>query len=786
MISKNTLHLLEYDRLLRIISEAAHSDVTKQMVLDISPMASLDDIRDRFVLVEDMRKVIRLSGGLPFQSFADITDYLDFVRPAGAVLDASDISAFIPVLLMAGEIGRRIADASGLDSLPAIASSLSGQPDILELIERSIGPEGSILDSASPELSRIRRELRRLDRAVLKRLEELTRDESVSVFLQDDFITRRSGRPVIPVRMDSKGMVPGVVHDVSKSGDTAFIEPLGIIHLSNELENLAAEEKAEELRILRSISERIRERADLISGEFNAIVTLDLLNCIAVFADSLRCETPAVSNGMNVKLLRARHPLLEMSFSKSGVRNRIVPLDLELGSGNSTMVITGSNAGGKTIAIKTVGLLVCMALSGIPVPADQSSEIPLAGSVLVDIGDEQSIESSLSTFSAHVTNMASILAASDVGTIVLIDELGTGTDPDEGAALACTILKELQSRGALVFATTHLVGIKGYVHRETGMLNASMEFDRKTLTPLYRLRTGEPGQSHALDVALRYGMPENVIRSARELLDRSSAEFEELMADLNMKRADYEKRLDDLALRESDIRKRTEDLDVMIHDAEARSMDILADAQREAASVLSDIKRRMHAELDRLKALDKQELKNRVREIEQMQKAAAEKLSSIERSEKTVELRDLKPGDTVYVRSLGCNCMVAEVTGKSGKVKVSAKGKDILVPVSELAIAKSSEAGKEAVAVSINAADAAPSRIKFIGMRVDEAISMLEPFLNHASLDGYQEVTVIHGLGTGALKRGVREHISGHPLVSGFRDGEPSEGGAGVTVVRLR
>ncbi len=788
MIPKNTLQLLEFDRLLEIISRAGHSEISKQAVLDIAPLALVEGIRSRFLLIEDIRRISSRGSFLGLHAFQDITHLLSRVRPQGSVLEASEISAFVPVLEMALEISSQVSEFEELKSLPELTGQLTGQPDLLKTIQKSIDADGHIRDSASPVLAGIRRELRRLEMGIQKKLEEMTRDASLSVFLQDDFITKRAGRWVIPVRMDSKGMVPGVVHDISKSGETAFIEPLTVIHFSNELENLSAEERAEELRILRAISASIRSRADEIAAEFTVLIHLDMLNCIARFADQLHMEVPEISGSNTIRLVHARHPLLALALEKAGSDRKVVPLDLQLGNEETAMVITGSNAGGKTISIKTVGLLLCMALSGMPVPAGSSSSFPLVSSLLVDMGDEQSIESNLSTFSAHIRNIAQILETADAKAMVLIDELGTGTDPDEGTALACAVLKELQCKGSLVFATTHLMGIKGFVHRAPNMANASMEFDKKTLTPLYRLRTGEPGQSHALEIARKYGLPSHVVDVAKELLGGGKVELDNLMADLNEKRAEYEGLLSDLQVKKAEAEVKFEEAEKRITEAEVKKREMLAKAHREALDIVSDIKRQMRAELDEIKKKEKKELQDKIKEVELKQHQITETLSQYAMDgARTLSIEDIHIGDMVYVQSLGYDGTVSGIMAKADRVKVISGSKEILVPVSDIRIKKGRIPAekKEKILKQDVPDEMVPSRINLIGMRVEEALSRLEPFLNHAALAGFREVTIIHGYGTGILGRAVREHVTRHPLVKQFRNGEPSEGAGGVTVVTL-
>jgi DNA mismatch repair protein MutS2 len=578
------------------------------------------------------------------------------------------------------------------------------------------------------------------------------------------------------------------VHDVSKSGETAFVEPLGILQLSNELENIVAEEKAEEIRILRDLSTQIRERADEITEDYESIVRFDLLHCIARLADIMHMQTPVIRESGRIHLLQGRHPLLSQALLKAGPGQEVVPLDVTLGGDHTVMVITGSNAGGKTIALKTVGLLLLMALSGIPVPADSSSIFPLVTKLLIDIGDDQSIENSLSTFSGHVSHISEILQNVDGETMVLIDELGTGTDPDEGAALSCAVLQEVQQRGALVFATTHLTGIKGFVHRTAGMLNASMEFDQKTLTPLYRMRIGEPGQSHALEIAKKYGLPDRVIDSARELLGGISIEFDNLIADLNEKRARYEDTLAELSRRQTELEKKERELEEKIVVVQMKEAEILHNANKEASDMVSNLKRQMHLQLDELKKMDREKIREEIKRAETTQRHLQEERRKFEKdSGESIKVDEITRGDVLFVRSLGCDATVVEVLPRHDRLKMRAGHLEIEAPVSDTAKRKGTGIvhGEAGMVRAGSPVGEAATKIKLIGSRVDEALSKLEPFLNHAVLAGFQEVSIIHGIGKGLLARAIREHLEGHPLVKSFKKGEQSEGGAGVTVVTL-
>jgi DNA mismatch repair protein MutS2 len=782
-----SLELLEFDKLLALVSDLASSEASRKRILEVLPLESRDAVLTRQRLIGEIMRMSQEGAPLRLSPFPEIAHLLLKVRPPGAILEAQELAGFIPVLDIAATASEQIADREDLPALRDYAGGLTGFPDILRLLRRSVDSEGNILDSASALLADLRERARRLDARIMRRLEEMIREESLSVFLQDDFITKRSGRWVIPVRMDSKGQVSGVVHDVSKSGETAFVEPLAIINLTNELENLLAEQRAEEIRILRNISARIREAADGITAEYETVVGLDLLNCMARFAEGLDMQIPSINDTGGIDLIRARHPLLQIAFMKRGGTRDLVPLDVSLGGNNTIMVITGSNAGGKTIAVKTIGLLTLMALSGMPVPADSSSSFPRLKGLLVDIGDEQSIESSLSTFSAHISNISGILRAADRKTLVLIDELGTGTDPEEGAALACAVLKELGESGALVFTTTHLAQIKGFVHRTEGMLNASMEFNGKTLSPLYRLRIGEPGQSHAIETARRYGLPDSVVDSAKAMLGGIKVEFDNLISDLNEKRARYEAAIEDLGREKEEIGKKSRLIEERLAEAEERQKEILAKSYRDAAGMIADTKRQMHTLIEELKVKEKEKRREVVKQIEAKQREITEKLSRFEEEETgTPSPGDLKAGDTVFVRSLGYDAAVVNVMGQQNRVRVTAGNMEIEVPLSDIANKKGRTLEKEARAAGTEGTvEITSTSLNLIGLRVDEALSRLEPFLNHVSLAGIPQVTVIHGLGTGTLSRAVREHLEGHPLVKKFRSGDRAEGGKGVTVLTM-
>ncbi len=792
MIASETLVCLEFDKILAEISRHAHSSCTTDRIGRIRPLTDLQEIRTISGRIGEIRALDLAGITLALGHFEDIRPSLERLQPLGAVLSPHELLLFIPVFRLYAALARQCAHRDDIPLLRSIDPPLQGLPDILEPLVASIDADGSIMDSASTLLKDIRRAKRGLAGRIRKKIEEIIRDNGIEKFLQDDFITQRSGRWVIPVRMDSKGMVKGVVHDVSSSGETAFMEPLEIIPFVNELENLTAEEKAEEIRVLRQLSGWLREDADQIAASFETLLELDLLGSMARFAIEFDLEPALINEQGELRLVEARHPLLLMMM-KRGILKQVEPLGLELGGGRgesdpaSVMVITGPNAGGKTIALKTAGMLVLMALSGLPVPAGARSTFPLIDALLVDIGDEQSIERSHSTFSAHAARITAIIEQGGVATLVLLDELGAGTEPLQGAAIACGVLHELQQQGCMVIATTHLSDIIGFVHRSPGMINAGMEFDDASFTPLYRLIVGEPGQSHAIEIARRFGMPERVIAFARQMLGNAGSEFAGLLTELRQKRKEFEDLRAALNARERSLDLRSTDLDARADEVLQIRKEAAEKGWNDAKELISATRRRTNALLDELKREKRSDI---VDELRQVETELTAQLKPGNDQPELLPLKSVKVGDHVHIRLLRCDGIVLAVDERSGKTRVRAGRMELEVPLAELAKPLSKGDGRKnkpsAGTWRTTIEESEQRELKLIGMRVEEALAELEPFISHAAAAGLQEVRVIHGMGTGRLRDAVREELGRHPLVEGFRPGEPHEGRDGATVVTLR
>ncbi|HEU0265944.1 MAG TPA: endonuclease MutS2, partial [Geobacterales bacterium] len=789
MIAAETLIALEFPRILEAAAQYGHSEVSRRAIAAIGPFRERQEVEDRFALVEEIRRLLQQGLRLSFVAYYDITPLLELVRPMGAVLEPEQLLFLLPPLRIMSSLQRQTAYRQDIPRIAAMIADMPGFPDILEQLEQSIADDATILDRASTLLFELRGRKRALTERIRRRLEEVVRERQVALFLQDDFITQRSGRWVIPVRMDSKGMVPGVVHDVSNSGETAFVEPLEIIGLANELENLVAEEKGEEIRILKQLSSWIREDADDLGRQFATLVRLDLLQAIARFSEELAAHVPLLSDDQTLRLSRGEHPLLKLMV-KQGTLAKVVPLDLTLGGSEANtvsgekhavpgekaqqiLVITGPNAGGKTIALKTVGLLTLMALSGMPVPADSASTFPLVDELLIDIGDEQSIAASLSTFSAHMVAASRIVQRAGKRTLILMDELGTGTEPVQGGAIACALLEELQRSGALVVATTHLTDIIGFVHRQPSMCNAAMEFDRQTLTPLFRLTIGEPGQSHALEIARRYGLPERIVTQAQGMIGTLERDFHELLAELRERGRRYADGLQELAQREKELVRRESEADDKLAAAEEKVKNAWEKALQESKEMVRSTRQEVAAILDEARRERSREAK---RKVEELGEGIDMKLNTL-RPPTPLDMTAIIPGDLLFVSSIGRDATVVVVNQRQGRVRVQSGGKELEVPLADLS--PSQGKGATRLQQSRPSVSAAPATLELniIGKRADDAMMELEPFLNRASLEGIGQIRIVHGKGTGALRRAVAEHLTGHPLVATFRPGEAFEGG---------
>ena len=665
-----------------------------------------------------------------------------------------------------------------------MASFLTVHRSVEEEISRCIISEDEIFDGASPALSRIRRAMRAANERVRERLNAMIRSATYQKYLQEPIITIRNGRFVIPVKQEYRQQVPGLVHDQSGSGATLFIEPTAVVELGNEYKKLLAEESEEVERILTELTAMVEPCADEIYEDLSVLGEIDLVFAKARLSREMSCVCPKLNRTGYIRIVRGRHPLIP--------RERVVPIDIWLGREYRSLIITGPNTGGKTVTLKLVGLLSLMAQSGMFIPAAEGSECAVFDEIFADIGDEQSIEQSLSTFSSHMKNIVEILKGADERSLVLLDELGAGTDPIEGAALAMSILTELHARGTVSVCTTHYSEIKAFALTREGMENASMEFDVDKLCPTYRLFIGIPGKSNAFEISRRLGLPAHIIDSARNFLKGEDVKFEDIISSAQSQHrlAEEERALAQEARAELDrLRAEAERERKKLEDERAKQQ---AKAREEARRVVADAKREMEkliVQIRAMKGIDRSAADRVIQQARDQVRAEENALSeplALKKDDAGVPPKAVKPGDSVRIVSLDQKATVLSPADAKGDVQVQAGILKLSVKLSDLRRIEDEQPkqGKSKITAAMDRRVGLELDIR--GMLVDEALAVVDRYLDDAFLSGLSEVNIIHGKGTGALRTGVQDYLRRHPRVKSFRIGNYGEGDAGVTVVTLK
>jgi DNA mismatch repair protein MutS2 len=732
------------------------------------------------------------SGSLPLLLASDIRPLRTRLEVEGASLTGIEINLFLDTMKAGQEIRSLLARAAP-PGLREWGRQLPDLGNLVRYLDGKINAAGQLEDRCSQDLLQIRRRVGALSLRLEEALKSIAARPEVARSLQDDFVALRNNRHVLPVRIDSQGTVEGIVHALSSSGATVYVEPLSTVPLNNELVRLKEEEEVEQRRILQDFSELLRSR----TADFLLLTDLlgyaDLLSAKAVLAEEMQGTDPDLSDSPvapglpRLRLEQARHPILELSLERSG--RPLIPLDLTLEEDHRVMVISGPNTGGKTVSLKTVGLLALMAQSGLKVPA-LAARLPVFRRILIDIGDRQSIPDSLSTFSARLAGISNMAREISEPSLVLLDEVGTGTDPEEGACLGAAIIQFFMQRGATVLATTHHQSIKAYAAATPGVGNASMEFDEGSLRPLYRLRSGIPGRSGGLDMAERLGLPEEIVRHARSLLPRQREMLEEYLQRLHSLQEELERRL---LVMEELARRREEE------EADRRETDRRLSRDRESrfAQYLEETSSRLQEDWEGFlrEVADRESERRLRREMERREKEllrqARSELPSDLAPPGVAPLRSpgaLKPGDPVRVASLRVEGTVERAEGD--RVVVLAGGKRLTILLSDLERstppAQSGPSLPRGVRLSRRPETSLPREILLIGKRVEEALELLDKYLDDAALASLSPVRVVHGIGTGKLREAVRRFLETHPHVEGFGEAEEREGGGGATVVRIR
>ena len=789
---EKSIRTLELPRVLQLLSEQAVSAEGKARCLRIRPETEAEEALRLLDQTDAARAMIGLRGSPSFSGVKPVAEALDRADRGGS-LNTRELLSIADLLTAARRAKEYFSgdDRTEKTAIDHLFLSLHGNRFLEETIKRCIPDEDTIADAASPELADIRRHMRAAQAKSRQILQKIISSPTYGKILQETIITQRDGRFVVPVKAEHKGDLPGLVHDISSSGATLFVEPMGVVQANNELIELEAKEQQEIERILADLSAQAAAHREDIQWDYDTLVHLDVIFARGQLSYRMDGVRPLVRRDGAIHLRKARHPLLDPKTA--------VPIDIELGGAFDTLVITGPNTGGKTVSLKTLGLLTLMTQCGLHIPVADRSEISVYERVLADIGDEQSIEQSLSTFSAHMVNIVAILKEADDNTLILYDELGAGTDPVEGAALAAAIIEDSRSLGALVAATTHYADLKVYAMTTRGVENASCEFNVDTLAPTYRLVLGIPGRSNAFAISRRLGLPENVIEKAAARLDAENVRFEDVLTKLDQQRQEMEKEREQARKLKLEMEQSAAKAREYRQRLEQERDKAMAKAQAEARAIIDEARAASDLALAELKEVQKRQDRLDWQQVNDSRAEARRLLNEAERNiggsgpeiEAPPATRPAVKGDTVELVKMGTRATVLSVN-KDGVLQLQAGILNITAKQDEVRVVEGeTDTQKQARKIIARAEHtlrtaAVPSQIDLRGMMTDEAVAALENFLDTAMMGKLESVTIIHGKGTGAVRSAVRTYLKRSRYVKTFRPGRYGEGEDGVTVVELK
>ena len=785
-----SLTTLEYDKIIdRLVSFAA-SDKAKERLKKLVPMTDIHDINAALSETSDALSRVYAKGAVSFGGVHDIGASVKRLE-IGSSLNTVELLHISSLLTAAARVKNYYEDTT--DSLTGYFHALEPLTPLNTEIKRCILSEDEISDDASANLRSIRRQKVLAAERIHTELNKMLNSSSVRNCLQDFVITSRSGRYCLPVKAEYKSQVPGMVHDQSATGSTLFIEPAAVVKLNNDIRELELKEQAEIEAILAELSAKASEFTDELLTDFQVLTTLDFIFAKAQMSKQYKCSCPVMNTNNYINIKKGRHPLIDP--------HKVVPIDIYLGKDFNLLIITGPNTGGKTVSLKTVGLLTLMAQSGLHIPALDHSELAVFDNVFADIGDEQSIEQSLSTFSSHMTNTVSILKEADAHSLILFDEIGAGTDPTEGAALAISILNDLHKRGITTMATTHYSEIKVYALTTDGVENACCEFDVESLRPTYRLLIGIPGKSNAFAISKKLGLPDYIIKDASARMDADDVQFEDLLSDLEHSRITIEKERAEINAYKQEIQQLKDELKTKSDRLDERRDKILRKANEEAAAILKDAKE--YAD-QTIKTMNKHGMT--VKELEKQRSAIRDKMNKRQeklsvqaakpKAHKAHDISEFKVGTHVRVLSMNLIGTVTAPPSPKGEITVqmgslSTKTKfnnlEILVGYKDPEEAKKAPKGAGGSGkIKMSKAASISHEINLLGLTVDEAVAKLDKYLDDAYISRIPQVRIVHGKGTGALRNGVTAYLRGVPYIKSFRLGEIGEGDTGVTIVDFK
>lgn len=781
---------VELDKILKLLAEQTASEDASEQALALEPAVSTDEVRRRLQETDDAFVLMAKFGSPSFSGLKNVANPLRRAQ-AGGVLNLVDFLRIAGVLRTMRAISDWRRKSEGMKTtLDWRFESVVPNRYLEEKINAVVISEEEVADSASPELASIRRRIRAASSRVREQLDKMIRSAAYQKYLQDPIVTMRGGRYVVPVKAECRGEIPGLVHDTSSSGATVFVEPMGVVEANNEIRVLQSRESAEIERILAELSAEAGGFADLIIESYHAAVGLDLIFAKGQLAYKMKASMPKVNDTGRILLNQARHPLIDSK--------QVVPMNIELGTTFDTLVITGPNTGGKTVTLKTLGLLTLMAMCGLMLPVGDNSEISVFHQVLADIGDEQSIEQSLSTFSAHMTNIIQIIEQADERSLILLDELGAGTDPVEGAALAMAILEALRERHARVAATTHYAELKAYALQTAGVENGSCEFDVATLRPTYRLLIGVPGRSNAFAISSRLGLNQEIVDRARELVSGEDRRFEDVVQNLEQSRQKLETERRQAQEQNAEARRISEEAREYRERLEREAAKEIEQARERAAQLVARTRAQADALLEELEEMKRQGAKSMTAEQRARMKAGMRDMESasdpVSRKEPETYVlpRPLKAGDDVLIFDIDKEGTVVETPAPDDKkVLVQAGIIKTRVPVENLRLLEQKTQNRKARRSgtrNVPKRSDAPvmTEVDVRGEDSIEAVMNVDRAIDSALLSGIHQLTIIHGKGTGVLRTAVQQHLRRHPSVRTYRLGVFGEGESGVTIVELK
>mgnify|MGYP000917345568 CR=1 FL=1 len=791
-MNERTLRVLEFAKIKELLLAQASSSLGREKIEELEPLVDAASILQALQETTEARAIYRTED-FPLKGLIDVRASLRRAT-LGAMLQPTDLLEVASLCVCSRRAHGFFREKT--EQYPLLSSY--GQQLVpcreLELaIDDAISEFGEVKDSASSNLRKIRNDIRTLQGRLKQRLEAMVRSPAMQKFLQEPIVTLRNDRYVLPVRLEYRNQVPGIIHDQSASGSTLFIEPMSAVEISNDLRRKTAEEEQEVERILGELSQEVQAVGDMLRQNLSLLAQLDLAMAKGKLSYLQKAVQPMINEDGYLNLKNARHPLLSAET--------VVPSSVYLGKEFNALLITGPNTGGKTVTLKTVGLLALMAQAGLHIPADEGSELAVFQTIFADIGDEQSIEQSLSTFSSHMINIIDITERADYSSLVLLDELGAGTDPTEGAALAMSIIDYLSGLGCRLLATTHYSELKAYAYQTEGVQNASVEFDVETLRPTYRLMIGLPGKSNAFEIARRLGLAEHLIDHARNYLTGEQLRLEDLLNQLEASRVETRAEQTAAHVLRREAETKAEELGQRLEQLKQEEGKILERAKQEARTIIQSYRQEMEQTLAELKAALEQVQTGKAHEASQVAEAARQKLRSLQaetapsiastrhlQKARIATDRDFKAGDEVLVKHLGQKGQLLDDPTEGGEVQVQLGALRLacrLEQLEKLMVSKpqANQAGFNLVNLGRNSV---PLELDLRGQTVDEALLRIDKYLDDASMAGLSSVSIIHGKGTGVLRNGVRDFISTHQHVLSYRLGGPGEGGTGVTVVELR